>query len=194
MSETERAPVPATERVLSGFCHDLNGQLANASGFLYLLGSDEGDEGPREYLREALDRMEELVRQLRWLTRDGPGRPEPVSTTDLLAALISILPRLPRFHNAVVDRVGVDDLPATRVDFPSALRLLLLAVDAGTPSGEVARIELCVELTDDRILIGPSGPARREVVAPLDREAVEAGLSWSGGTDGSPLRVELPRL
>ncbi|MEK9502529.1 sensor histidine kinase [Gaopeijia maritima] len=186
--------IPATERVLSGFCHDLNGQLANASGFLYLLGSDEAGEGPRGYLREALDRMEELVRQLRWLARDGQVVPEPVSTADLVASLEALLTRLPRFHNARVERTGPTDLPATRVDFHAALRVLLTAVDAGTAPGDATRVGLVVEVDDEEIRIGPDGPVDAESLECLAAEAATAGLNWSGGREGVPLRVQLPRL
>lgn len=186
--------IPATERVLSGFCHDLNGQLANAAGFLYLLGPDEAGEGPRGYLREALDRMEELVRQLRWLARDGQVAPEPVSAAELVASLEHLLRRLPRFHNARVERTGPDDLPAIRVDFHAALRVLLTAVDAGTPPGDATRVGVVVEVDDAEIRIGPDGSVEAESLESLAAEAAAAELSWSGGSEGAPLRVQLPRL
>lgn len=191
---TADEPLPATERVLSGFCHDLNGQLANAAGFLYLLGSDEHTEGPRSYLREALDRMEELVRQLRWLARDQAVAAEPVSAGDLVRALVALLHRLPRFHNAAIERVGATDLPAIRVDFHAALRVLLTAIDAGTPGGDVGRVTVAVEVDDRAVYIGPGDPGEVSSPRALTAEAEVAGLRWSGGTKGEPLRVQLPRL
>ena len=191
--------VPATERVLSGFCHDLNGQLANASGFLYLLGPDERgtpeeERSPREHLRAALDRMEDLVRQLHWLTRGDGRAPEPVSTTDLLRSLCTLLARLPRFHNAVIERLGPDDLPATRVDFHATLRALLTVIDAGTPGGTVPRVGVVVEVDDAWIRIGPESGGLHRGRDALATEVERAGLIWRGGSDGTPLRVQLPRL
>lgn len=195
-------PIPATERILGGFCHDLNGQLANAAGFLYLLdpGPDEETPGeadaeaPRAQLVAALERMEELVRQLRWLARGEGGGPEPVSTADLVGALRALLPRLPRFHNAVIEQFGPDDLPATRVDFHAALRALLTAIDAGTPGGVVRRVGVVVEVEDEGIRIGPEAPGLHGGREALDVETTRAGLTWNGGDDGAPLRVQLPRL
>lgn len=189
--------LPATERVLAGFCHDLNGQLANASGFAYLLGPEADAEGPGRHLREALDRMEELVRQLRWLTREEARRPEPTSLADLLRALTAVLPRHPRFRTTVVTVDGPADLPAVRVDFASALRVLLLAVDAGTEPGPVAALKLEVVGGADGVAVGPAGgptTAPRALRTALEREAAEAGLPWTGGTGGASLRVVLPRL
>ena len=37
-SESMGPHPPATERVLAGYCHDLNGQLTNAFGWLSLMG------------------------------------------------------------------------------------------------------------------------------------------------------------
>ncbi len=195
------APAPATERVLNGFCHDLNGQLASAAGFLHLLEPVDGDGSDpaggamvREQLQASLDRLEDLVRQLRWLaSSDGDG-PEPVSTVDLVGALRNLLVRLPRFRNATIERIGPGELPATRVEIHATLRALLTAIDAGTPGGAVDRVGVVVEVADDAVRIGPESPGLHRTAAWLDVEVARAGLAWSGGADGTPVRIQLPRL
>lgn len=190
------APVSATERVLAGFCHDLNGQLANAMAFAYLLGPDADAEGPGRHLREALDRMEELVRRLRWLVRDEDRTPEPTSLGDLLGALMAILPLHGRFRHAELQVEDPADLPAVRVDFASALRVLLLAVDAGTAGEAGDGVELTVRMDPEQVWVGPAGTGvgPMSARAALDRELAEAGLAREGGDGVAPLRIALPRL
>ncbi len=190
------APVSATERVLAGFCHDLNGQLANAMAFAYLLGPDADAEGPGRHLREALDRMEELVRRLRLLVRDEDRTPEPASLGDLLGALAAVLPLHGRFRHTELRVDDPADLPAVRVDFASALRVLLLAVDAGTGADAGDTVELVVTVEPTEVGVGPAGTAvgTASAMAALDRELAEAGLTRVGGGGRGPLRVVLPRL
>ena len=92
--------LPATERLLAGYCHDLNGQLASALGWLSLLGPDADTGGPLHHLRASLDRIEELVRELRWLVRDPTPAPAPTSLADLLQAFEATIKQHPRFHRA----------------------------------------------------------------------------------------------
>lgn len=188
--------LPAPERILAGFCHDLNGHLASAAGFAHLMGPGSDADGPGRHLREALDRIEDLVRQLRWLARDDHRDPEPTSLADLLAAVTGILPRHPRFRHAEVTVDGPGDLPAVRVDFGSAVRVLLQAIDLGTGTEALGRVVVSVEVGPDRVAVGagahPLEPGSR--LEALDREIAEAGLARRGGDGEQPLRIVLPRL
>lgn len=199
MKPDDESAIPTTERILGGFCHDLNGELASAAGFLYLLeggGAEAGGEGEgaRAQLQGALERIETIVVQLRWLARTEDGGPEPISTADLLRSLRALLGRLPRFQTAVVEQIGPGDLPATRVEMHAALRALLTAVDVGTPGGTVPRVAVAVEVLADAIRIGPATAGLHRGREELDLETARAGLSWDGGVDGTPIRLQLPRL
>jgi signal transduction histidine kinase len=188
-------PPPATERVLAGFCHDLNGQLTNAFGWLSLMGpGEEPGGGPTAHLNESLERMEGLLRELRWLVRESGRTPQPASLVDLLTAWESGLRQHPRFHDVEFVREGDGDLPAIRVDFASALRVLLLAADAAGVSESVSSVRVHTNLRDGRVRLGVSEVGRS--TAPegdstlgaasrlaLELEAREAGyaVEWDDG-------------
>jgi hypothetical protein len=196
---------PATERVLAGYCHDLNGQLTNAFGWLSLMGpAVSATEGPAEHLQGSLERMEALLRELRWLVRDPDPTPDPTSLADLVEAWESALRQHPRFHDVSIERVASPDLPAVWIDFASALRVLLLAADA-VAGGDAVRA-LSVRIAPDAEGVGltlhsaanprigpsvdPSSNARVGSRAALATEAREAGLSveWSDGA----VRITVP--
>lgn len=188
--------LPAPERILAGFCHDLNGHLSSAAGFAHLMGPGSDADGPGRHLREALDRIEELVRQLRWLSRDDHRDPEPTSLADLLTTVAGILPRHPRFRHADVTVDGLHDLPAVRVDFGSAVRVLVQAVDVATGAEPLRRVVLSVEVGPDRVAVsaGAHPVESGSRLDALDREIAEAGLARRGGDGEEPLRIVLPRL
>lgn len=194
--EPVRHSLPATERVLAGFCHDLNGQLASALGFVYLLPPTGGATGPVEHLRSSLDEIEVLVRRLRGLVREDTRSADPASLAELLEAVGAILPRHPRFPAAEIRLDTPDDLPAVRADFASAVRVLLLAIDAAAAGDEVTRIEVGVETRTDRVRVtfGPRGDGLHGSADPLMSEAREAGIAVGRDPGGRVLWLEFPKL
>jgi signal transduction histidine kinase len=188
--------LPATEQVLSGFCHDLNGHLASALGFAYLLAPAGGSVGPLEHLRSSLDQIEELVRQLRGMVRDEGRSAAPASLAELLEAVGTLLRQHPRFPQATIDVDGPDDLPAVRIDFASGVRVLLLAIDSAVAGGPIARVEVGVEIGTDRVrlTLGPREPGVCGPAEPLVREARDAQVSVGQDPAGRVLWVELPQL
>lgn len=194
--DVRREPLPATEEVLAGFCHDLNGQLASALGFAYLIAPGPGAIGPLEHLRSSLDEIEVLVRRLRGIVRDADRSPDPTSLAELLQALADLIRQHPRFHAATVEVDGPDDLPAVRIDFASGLRVLLLAVDAAVGGSDVAKVEIGIEERTDRVRItfGPIGSDVRGLAEPLVREARDAQVSVGRDPKGRVLWLEIPRL
>ena len=188
---------PATERVLATFCHDLNGQLANAYGWLSLLAPTAGvGDGPIEHLRESLERMEALLRELRWLVRDPSRGAEPTSMADLLTAWESALEKHPRFHDAAIARETSVELPAVRVDFASALRVMLLAADSVAGGESVDSVSVEVSAVGDHAVVAFRSPgaeagnaASREL---MRSEADDSGLQveWTGDS----VRLMLERV
>ncbi len=194
--DVRREPLPATEEVLAGFCHDLNGQLASALGFAYLIAPTPGAIGPLEHLRSSLDEIEALVRQLRGIVRDRDRSADPTSLDELLRALAELIRQHPRFHTATIGVDGPADLPAVRVDFASGLRLLLLGIDAAVGGAEVSKVELGVEERSDRVRItfGPVGSGVRGLAEPLVREARDAQVAVGRDPTGRVLWLEITKL
>ena len=194
--EPGREILPATEQVLAGFCHDLNGQLASALGFAYLLAPAGGSVGPLGHLRSSLDQIEELVRQLRGMVRESGRSADPASLAELLEAAGTLLRQHPRFPEARIDVDGPEDLPAVRIDFASGVRVLLLAIDAAVAGEPIARVEVGIELRTDqvRLTLGPAGPGVRGPAEPLVREARDAQVAVGLDPAGRVLWVELPNL
>lgn len=189
-------PLPATEEVLAGFCHDLNGQLASALGFVYLLPSTAGLTGPVEHLTSSLEQIEALVRRLRGMVRDERRQTAPASLAELLDALGELLRHHRRFEGATLQLDAPDDLPAVRVDFASALRVLLLAIDAGAAGAVVDRIGLGIEEGTHRVrvTIESTGTGVRGAAGPLVREAREAGIEVGLDPEGRAAWLEMETL
>ena len=189
-------PLPATEEVLAGFCHDLNGQLASALGFVYLLAPTASVPGPMEHLRSSLDEIEVLVRQLRGIVRDADRSADPASLAELLEALGALVRQHPRFSGAALAVDGPADLPAVRIDFASGLRVLLLAVDAAVAGEAVSTVEVGVDERTDRVRIsfGPPGAGIHGSAEPLVREAREARVAVGRDPDGRVSWLEIPKL
>jgi hypothetical protein len=163
---------PATERVLAGYCHDLNGQLTNAFGWLSLMGpAVAATEGPTEHLQASLERMESLLRELRWLVRDPNPAADPTSLADLLDAWESALRQHPHFHDVAIERLAPVDLPAVAIDFASALRVLLLAADAAAGGADVAALSVRVEPAARTVRIVFPGSGEPSTEAPDTRGA-----------------------
>jgi signal transduction histidine kinase len=191
--------------VLAGYCHDLNGQLTNAFGWLSLLGpAVAAPDGPAEHLQSSLERMEALLRELRWLVRDPTPTPDPTSLADLLEAWESALRQHPRFHDVAIERIAPTDLPAVSIDFASALRVLLLAADAAAPGDAVDAVTLEIAAGAEHVGLTVSSATDPEVTpagdsrtteragsrATLSIEAREAGfgVDWIDGA----VRLRVP--
>ncbi len=197
-TESGSAPtrLPATEQVLAGYCHDLNGQLASAMGFVYLLGPRIDAEGPGQHLRDCLERIEMLLRELRSMVRDDERTTTPSSLADLFDLWSTVVRQHPRFTRSSIEIRRPDDLPAVRVDPASGLRLLLLAVDAAVGGDAPPTIEVDVEVGAHTATVrfGPTGVGRRGSTTPLATEATEAGANVGADPDTGAPWLELPRL
>lgn len=194
--ESHAGRLPATEQVLAGYCHDLNGQLASAMGFVYLLGPRIDTEGPGQHLRDCLERIELLLRELRSLVRDEERSSTPSSLADLLRAAPSVLRQHPRFGRAEVQVHGPPDLPAVRVDPASGLRLLLLAIDAAVGGESPPQVDVTVEVQEEhvRLRFGPEGAGPRGPTLPLTTEAEDVGVVVGQQPGGRSPWLDLPRL
>jgi hypothetical protein len=194
--DLNRSALPATEQVLAGFCHDLNGQLASALGFVYLLAPTGVSVGPLAHLRSSLDQIEVLLRQLRGMVRDDQRSADPTSLIDLLDAAGGLVRQHPRFLSATIHIDGPNDLPAVRIDFASGLRVLLLAIDAAVAGEAVSRIDLGVEARTERvrITIGPRGTGLQGAAEPLVREAREAQVALGRDPTTGEVWLEIPKL
>mgnify|MGYP001821613512 CR=1 FL=1 len=160
---------PATERVLAGYCHDLNGQLTNAFGWLSLMGPTvSAGDGPAEHLRGSLERMEALLRELRWLIRDPAPTSDPTSLADLLEGWEAALRQHPRFHGVTVERLAPRDLPAVSIDFASALRVLLLAADAAAGGTTVDSMTLRIDSEEGGVNLTFFSATDPQVASPVD--------------------------
>ena len=180
------------ERLIAGFCHDVNGRLAALHGLVFLV--ETGEPIPPGFDKE-VERLEGVVHRMVELTGNIEAAPAPMG-------LVALLDRALHLHGGVKDLDGGSieprvegDLPAVLVNERFSVRLLLLFVDAAWRAMDGPSRTLVLSGTKDSVEIAFHADGSRVPAglfeALADAAAIEGGRVY---VEDERHALELPSL
>lgn len=156
------------DELLRSLAHTISNRLATISGMAGLL---EGGEVPEarmlDGLRQAAERLEHALQQLRRLPRRPDAAPEPMLLADGLDAALELVGEHPLLRSRAVGREVVGDVLPVRAEPQAVVHAACVALLAAASRGPGALV-VSLETVADRVYlrVRREGPADADLAVP----------------------------
>lgn len=172
---------PLQERLIAGFCHDLNGRLAALHGLIFLV--EAGEPIPPGYTQE-IERLEDVSGRMVQLTGDIEAAPTPLAPAELIERALRLYSGIKDLDGGSLDPSVTGDLPALLINERFCIRLLLLFADAAwrATKGPERTLEVSGDRDGIRVAFAMDGE-------PFTDDRI-AALSDAAGLEGGRVRID----